>query len=208
MWFDTFADWAATSTDADPMGYAFFPKSFFLKKDLPKKKKDLDALAGCAHTRTHMPSTHTHAHSPQHSHPRSHPRSQPRSSDRFVGQVSKVNADAKSVVVTFHDGCLEYPVEQTFKGKKAQIYMKNLGVYFITAHDEKIGDCIAMKVPLVAATATAPPSPPSMPPSFPPSPAIEQASAPPAPLASLLASNHASLHAPLHAPLPALACAG
>ena len=117
--------------------------------------------------------------------------------------MSKVNKELKSVVVTFHDGSLEYPLEQTFKGKKAHIYMKNLGVYFITAHDEKIGDCIAMKVPLV------PPSPEEgLPPTLPPSPAIEQASAPPAPLASLLASNHASLHAPLHAPLPALACAG
>ena len=55
--------------------------------------------------------------------------------------MSKVSADAKSVVVTFHDGCLEYPVEQTFKGKKAHIYMKNLGVYFIT---QAISRCSSM----------------------------------------------------------------
>ena len=185
--FDSFA-----ATEQDPMGYAYFPKSFFLKKELPKKKKEFDALAGCAptplrpHACTHMPTLSFLCR-------------------RFIGQVSKVNKEnfsSPTVMVSFADGQLEYPVEQTFKGKKAHIYLKNPEVYFITAEHELINGEVSWRVPL------APSPPPSMPPT-PPS-AIEQASVPRraprrvprhAPARSMPRSPPSSLS---HAPCPCL----
>ena len=84
--------------------------------------------------------------------------------------MSKVDAETfatPTVVVSFADGKLEYPVEKTFKGKKGHIYLKSPDVYFITAKDHKIGEYIPMKVPLVPSPPPSMPSSP-MPPSIPP----------------------------------------
>ena len=108
-------------------------------------------------------------------------------------------------MVSFADGQLEYPVEQTFKGKKAHIYLKNPEVYFITAEHELINGQMSWRVPL------APSPPPSMPPT--PSSAIEQASVPHR--ATRRVPRHALRRGPCRVPrrvpcrtLLALACAG